>query len=106
MTVTPQREECTATVGGRRLMSMELSRRQGKRGFPTGVGARPRRRTLSTDAWDRWGEEIAAAKTRFRLPAPAPVSSCDEAGRDGVWIHRYLASLGSSIWWGTPRASK
>jgi hypothetical protein len=53
-------------------MSMELSRRQWKLGFTTGVGQRPRRRTVSTDAWDRVREEIAAAKRRFRFPPPAP----------------------------------
>jgi transposase len=94
MTITTQHEECTATVGGRLLMSMELGRRQWKLGFTTGVGQRPRRRTLSTDVWDRLAEEIAAAKQRFRLPADAPVISCYEAGRDGFWIHRYLTSLG------------
>ncbi len=94
MAATTQREECTATVGGRLLMSMELGRRQWKLGFSTGVGQRPRRRTLSTDAWDRLPEEIAAAKKGFRLPAEAPVISCYEAGRDGFWIHRYLTSLG------------
>src|SRR5207302_7848176 len=67
MAVTTQREECTATDGGRLLMSMELSRRQWKLGFTTGVGRRPRPRTLSTDSWDRLPEEIAAAKRRFRL---------------------------------------
>jgi transposase len=94
MTVTTQGEECGTTVGGRLLMSMELSRRQWKLGFTTGVGQRPRRRTLATDAWHRVGDEIAAAKLRFRLPADAPVTSCYEAGRDGFWIHRYLTSLG------------
>ena len=94
MTVTTQREECSATVGGRLLMSMELGRRQWKLGFTTGVGQRPRRRTLSTDAWDRLREEITAAKVRFRLSADAPVVSCYEAGRDGFWIHRYLNSMG------------
>jgi transposase len=94
MTVTTQREECTAMVSSRRLMSMELGRRQWKLGFTTGVGQRPRRRTLSTDVRDRLPEEIAAAKLRFRLPADAPVISCYEAGRDGFWIHRYLTSLG------------
>ena len=58
------------------------------------MGQRPRRRTLSTDVWERLPEEIAAAKQRFRLPADAPVISCYEAGRDGFWIHRYLTSLG------------
>src|SRR5262249_54720628 len=46
MTVTTQREECTATVGGRLLMAMELSRRQWKLGFTTGVG---QRRAMFTD---------------------------------------------------------
>ena len=94
MTVTTQRAECTETVGGRLLMSMELGRQQWTLGFTTGIGQRPRRRTLSTAAWDRVREEIAAAKTRFRLPADAPVVSCYEAGRDGFWVHRYLTSLG------------
>src|SRR5213593_4295275 len=94
MAATTHREECTALSGGRLLMSMELGRRQWKLGFTTGVGQRPRRRTLSTDAWDRLPEEIAATKRRFRLPVDAPVISCYEAGRDGFWIHRYLTSLG------------
>src|SRR4029453_7055223 len=94
MTVTTQRAECTETVGGGLLMSMELGRQQWTLGFTTGIGQRPRRRTLSTAAWDRVREEIAAAKARFRLPADAPVISCYEAGRDGFWIHRYLTSLG------------
>ena len=94
MTITIQHEKCTAAVGGQLLMSMELGRRQWTLGFTTGVGQRPRRRTLSTDMWDRLPEEIAAAKRRFRLPAGAPVLSCYEAGRDGFWIHPYLTSLG------------
>ena len=94
MAVTTRDEECIGTVGGRLLMSMELGRRQWKLGFTTGVGQRPPRRTLSTDAWDRLPEEIAAAKKRLQLPADAPVISCYEAGRDGFWIHRYLTSLG------------
>src|SRR5262249_58909384 len=94
MTVTTQREECSAASGCRLLMAMELSRREWKLAFTTGVGQRPRRRTLRTDAWDRLDEEIAAAKKRFGLPGDAPVSSCYEAGRDGFWIHRYLTRLG------------
>jgi transposase len=78
-------------------MVMELGRREWKLGFTPGVGQRPRRRTLSTKAWRGLPDEIAAAKRRFGLPAATPVTSCYEAGRDGLWIHRYLTSLGSRI---------
>ena len=38
--------------------------------------------------------EIKKAKLRFDLPADTPVVSCYEAGRDGFWIHRFLAHEG------------
>jgi transposase len=37
---------------------------------------------------------VAAAKARFGLAADAPVRSCYEAGRDGFWPHRLLATRG------------
>lgn len=40
--------------------------------------------------------ELARAKKHFQLAAGAPVQSCYEAGRDGFWLHRYLASVGVS----------
>ena len=94
MTVTTQPAECSAAADGRLFMAMDLGLREWKLAFTTGPGQRPRRRTVRTDAWDRLGEEIAAAKVRFGLPRDAPVSSCYEAGRDGFWIHRYLTRLG------------
>src|SRR5215813_6055463 len=94
MTVTTQQAECSARGERRLLMAIELGRRQWKLGFTTGVGQRPRRRTVSTTAWDRVREEIAAAKIRLQVPADAPVVSCYEAGRDGFWVHRYLTTLG------------
>jgi transposase len=75
-------------------MAIELGRREWKVGFATSVGQPTRRRTVAADAWGRIHEEIAAAKSRFRLAADAPVTSCYEAGRDGFWVHRYLTSLG------------
>jgi transposase len=39
-------------------------------------------------------QEITKAKTRFGLPADAPVRSCYEAGRDGFWLHRHLTQEG------------
>ena len=35
-------------------------------------------------------EEMVRAKRRFGLPADTRVVSCDEAGRDGYWLHRFL----------------
>jgi hypothetical protein len=40
--------------------------------------------------------EIGRAKMHFGLPATAAVVRCYEAGRDGVWLHRYLVSRGQS----------
>jgi transposase len=39
-------------------------------------------------------EEITRAKQRFGLPEDAPVISCDEVGRDGFWLHRFLGTHG------------
>ena len=36
-------------------------------------------------------DEIAKAKQKLRLPEDTPVISCYEAGRDGFWLHRFLA---------------
>src|SRR5262249_15901356 len=38
--------------------------------------------------------EIHKAKLRFGLPEHTPVLSCYEAGRDGFWLHRFLAHHG------------
>jgi transposase len=37
---------------------------------------------------------IANARARCHLGADAPVYSCYEAGRDGFWLHRWLAEQG------------
>jgi transposase len=39
-------------------------------------------------------EAITRARARFGLAAAAPVRSCYEAGRDGFWPHRWLATVG------------
>jgi transposase len=97
MTATTRCDECTSTPASAPtlLMAMELGRFEWKLGFTIGLGQRPRRRTIRTDRWEeQLGEELAAAKRRFRLPADAPVISCYEAGPDGFWVHRYLMTLG------------
>jgi len=37
---------------------------------------------------------LHAARSHFGLPSDGPIVSCYEAGRDGFWPHRLLATLG------------
>lgn len=76
------------------LLAFELGQRTWKLGFTVGVGQRPRIRQIAARAVDRLADEIARAKARLDLPADAPVVSCFEAGRDGLWLHRYLMAHG------------
>jgi transposase len=93
MTATTRPAECTP-VTPTLLIALELGRYQWKLAFTIGFGQRARRRTLRTETLGRLAEEIAAAKSRFGLPADAPVASCYEAGPDGFWVHRFLTQLG------------
>jgi len=75
-------------------LAFELGQAQWKLGFTTGLGQRPRERTIAARDLPALEQEIARAQARFGLPAPAPVVSCYEAGRDGFWLHRYLVAQG------------
>jgi transposase len=76
------------------LLAFELGERTWKLGFTTGLGQRPRIRTVPAGAVDQVLKEIARAKVRLKLPAETPVVSCYEAGRDGFWLHRSLVAHG------------
>ena len=60
----------------------------------TEAAQKPRVRSMPARDLVRLGEEIAKAKSRFNLPADAPVGTCYEAGRDGFWLHRALTARG------------
>ena len=75
-------------------MALELSEKTWKLGFTTGLGQEPRLRDVPARAVLVLEQEIKAAKERLGLPPETPVASCYEAGRDGFWLHRCLASLG------------
>jgi len=73
-------------------MALELSKAKWKVGFEHGR----KRRTVNVEGGDmeRLREAIGEAKAKFGLPEDVRVRSCYEAGRDGFWLHRLLASWG------------
>jgi len=75
-------------------VAFELSWTEWKLAFGTGLGTSPRLRKVPARKLALLLEEFAKAKKRFGLPEDAPVRSCYEAGRDGFWLHRFLAAQG------------
>jgi len=74
-------------------MAFELSQTKWMLGFTIGFGQRPRLRTIAARDVAAVQNEIHLARERFGLGEEVPVISCYEAGRDGFWLHRYLASI-------------
>jgi transposase len=75
-------------------LAFELSLSKWDLAFTTGLGQKPRVRTIAARELEGVYAEIAAAKKRFGLPDNARVLSCYEAGRDGFWLHRALVAAG------------
>jgi transposase len=75
-------------------LAFELGETTWKLGFTTGVGQRPRLRTVTARDIDAVLSEVARAKQRFGLAPSVRVVSCYEAGRDGFWLHRCLVHHG------------
>ena len=75
-------------------LAFELGKNTWKLGFTIGMAQQPRERTLPAGALETLQKEITRAKQRFGLAEDACVVSCYEAGRDGFWLHRYLAAHG------------
>jgi transposase len=75
-------------------LAFELSNKKWKLGFSIGLGQKVRIRTIDSGDLAALKSEIRLAKKRFDMPEGTQVMSCYEAGRDGFWIHRYLASEG------------
>jgi transposase len=75
-------------------LAFELGQAKWKLGFTTGLGQRPRERTIGARDLPTLAQEIRRAQERFGLPADAGVVSCYEAGREGFWLHRWLVSQG------------
>jgi len=75
-------------------LAFELGVEEWKIGFTKALGTKPRVRVMPARDLTRLAREITAAKQWFALPANAAVRSCYEAGRDGFWLHRHLATVG------------
>jgi transposase len=73
-------------------LSLELGQKNWKLAFTVGLGQKPRLRTIAARDTDALLAAIRAARKRFGLPENAAVASCDEAGRDGFWLDRFLLS--------------
>ena len=73
-------------------LALELANRSWKLAFSTGLGQKPRIRSMPARDLDILEREITAARRRFHLDDSVPLISCYEAGRDGFWIHRTLES--------------
>ncbi|NWG12584.1 MAG: transposase [Acidobacteria bacterium] len=74
--------------------AFELSNSEWKLAFSVGLGQKARRRNIPAGGLKRLEAEFAAAKKRFSLKDNCEVVSCYEAGRDGLWLHRYLTQSG------------
>src|SRR6516162_877831 len=93
MSATHGTDSTTATAPVLYL-AFELGWTSWKLAFTVGAGQKPRLRSIPARDTDALMREIPAARRRFGLPEEAPVISCYEAGRDGFWLHRYLAHQG------------
>src|SRR5262245_1251082 len=81
-------------AGATLYVAFELGWNEWKLAFATGPADNPRLRGIAARRLPALLQEISQAKKRFGLPEGAPVVSCYEAGRDGFWLHRYLAGQG------------
>ncbi len=76
------------------MLAFELGETGWLLGFSSGFGDRVLRRKIASRDTSALVREIERAKEHFGLPREVGVKSLYEAGRDGFWLHRFLASRG------------
>lgn len=92
---TPATHNAHDTTSERVLfVAFALREKTWKLGLTTGHGQKPRERTVAARHQARVLQEVSQAKRRCGLPDTAPVVRCDEAGREGFWLHRFLQAQG------------
>jgi transposase len=94
MTAAVTHHEHEKTTEATLFVAFELSEKPWKLGFTTGHGQKPRERTVTARSQACVLDEIVQAKRRMGLPESSAVVSCSEAGREGVWLHRFLQGHG------------
>jgi transposase len=75
-------------------VAFELGKKEWKLAMTSGFGTPPWLRTVASGDLGAVARAVRSGHQRFGLPPTARVISCYEAGRDGFWIHRALATLG------------
>ena len=97
MTAATRQDEYTRTTSETSqalYLAFELGVEEWKIGFTKDLRTKPRVRVMPAGDLKRLAREITAAKQWLALSEDAAVRSCYEAGRDGFWLHRYLATVG------------
>lgn len=79
---------------GALYVAFELGKQSWTLGVTSGFGVRPRVRAVPAGDFAGVRRVLTQARASFGVAASAPVWSCYEAGRDGFWIHRALATYG------------
>ena len=90
MALATQSETTTPSL----YLALELSKNTWKLGFATSRAGKVRIRDVPARDLEAFLKEVEFAKRHFELASDACVHSCYEAGRDGFWIHRFLAAEG------------
>ena len=75
-------------------VAFELSQKEWVLGMTPGFATDPWVRRVARSDLRAVERVVREARRHFGLRADAPVLSCDEAGRDGFWVHRALTRLG------------
>ena len=73
-------------------LAFELGHRKWK--LVCSDGGKMRSKGIAARNLEQVQEEIEKAQVRFKMKGDVRIVSCYEAGRDGVWLHRYLLSCG------------
>jgi transposase len=87
-------DDSTSPDRSRLHVALELSLNTWKLALTTSRAGKARIRDVKARDLPGFLAEIQAAKQRLGLAEDTPVVSCYEAGRDGFWIHRFLAANG------------